>query len=91
VVSWSSRFAEPISLPDGKTLASLGEAIAHLVKTVPAAERKAPAVLTAAKLLTQKSRRHHHRHEPGQAQEISALLDGRTRPSDCQEGAGSSG
>jgi hypothetical protein len=52
VVSWASRFDEPIVLPDGETLASLGEAIAHLAKTVPAPERKMPAVLTAAEMLT---------------------------------------
>lgn len=51
-MSWNSRFAEPIVLPDGKKLASLRQAIAHLVKTVPAAERRMPAVLTAAELLT---------------------------------------
>jgi hypothetical protein len=51
-VSWDSRFAEPIVLEDGVKLASLRQAIAHLVKTVPAAERGSPAVLTAAELLT---------------------------------------
>jgi hypothetical protein len=51
-VSWSQRFAEPIVLPDGAKLATLRQAIAHLVKTVPAAERSSPAVLTAAELLT---------------------------------------
>jgi hypothetical protein len=39
-------------LPDGKELTSLREAIAHLVNTVPAAERQKPAVLTAAEMLT---------------------------------------
>jgi hypothetical protein len=38
-VSWDQRFAEPIVLPDGIKLASLREAIAHLVKTVPSSER----------------------------------------------------
>jgi hypothetical protein len=52
VVSWDSRFAEPIVLPDGANLASLRESIAHLVKTIPAAERRSPAVLTAAEMLT---------------------------------------
>ena len=51
-MSWANRFADPIVLPDGKQLASLGEAIAHLAKTVPAAERKMPAILTAAEMLT---------------------------------------
>jgi hypothetical protein len=35
-----------------KSWRHLGEAIAHLVKIVPAAERKMPALLTAAELLT---------------------------------------
>ena len=39
-------------LADGAKLASLRESIAHLVKTVPAAERRLPAVLTAAEMLT---------------------------------------
>jgi hypothetical protein len=51
-VSWSLRFAEPIVLADGAKLATLRQAIAHLVKTVPPAERGSPAVLTAAELLT---------------------------------------
>jgi hypothetical protein len=44
VVSWDSRFAEPIELPGGAKLASLREAIAHLVNTIPASERRMPAV-----------------------------------------------
>ena len=51
-MSWDSRFAEPIELPDGIKLASLRESIAHLVKTIPAAERGLPAVLSAAEMLT---------------------------------------
>jgi hypothetical protein len=51
-VAWDRRFAEPIVLPDGIKLASLRESIAHLVKTIPAAERRVPVVLTAAELLT---------------------------------------
>jgi hypothetical protein len=51
-VSWSLRFAEPIVLADGAKLASLRESIAHLVKTIPAAERRLRAVLTAAEMLT---------------------------------------
>jgi hypothetical protein len=51
-VSWDSRFAESIVLPDGAKLASLRESIAHVVKTIPAAERRVPVVLTAAELLT---------------------------------------
>jgi hypothetical protein len=52
VVSWASRFADPIVLPNGQKLASLREAIAHLVNTVPARERQMPSVVTAAELLT---------------------------------------
>jgi hypothetical protein len=51
-VSWSLRFAEPIVLADGAKLATLRQAMAHLVKTVPSAERGSPAVLTVAELLT---------------------------------------
>ena len=51
-MSWDSRFAEPIELPGGVKLASLREAVAHLVKTVPSSERHLPVVLTAAELLT---------------------------------------
>jgi hypothetical protein len=35
-VSWDQRFSEPIVLRDGAKLASLREAIAHLVKREPA-------------------------------------------------------
>jgi hypothetical protein len=52
IVSWDARFAEPIVLPDGAKLATLRQAIAHLVKTIPAAERRMPVVLTAAEMLT---------------------------------------
>jgi hypothetical protein len=51
-VSWSLRFAEPIVLEDGAKLASLRQAIAHLVKSIPAAECDMPVVLTAAEMLT---------------------------------------
>jgi hypothetical protein len=51
-VSWSLRFAEPIVLADGVKLATLRQAVSHLVKTVPPAEPGSPAVLTAAELLT---------------------------------------
>jgi hypothetical protein len=51
-VSWTLRFTEPIVLADGVKLVSLRHAIAHLVKTIPAAERSLPAVLTAAEMLT---------------------------------------
>jgi anti-sigma regulatory factor (Ser/Thr protein kinase) len=51
-VSWSLRFSEPIVLADGAKLATLRQAIAHLVQTVPPAERRMPVVLTAAEILT---------------------------------------
>ena len=51
-MSWSQRFAEPIVLADGAKLATLRQAIAHIVKTIPTAERGSPVVLTAAELLT---------------------------------------
>src|ERR1700733_7343040 len=52
VVSWDSRFPEPIELPGGVKLASLREAIVHLVNTIPSSERGTPVVLTAAELIT---------------------------------------
>jgi hypothetical protein len=51
-VSWDSRFAQPIELPGGGKLASLREAIVHLVNTVPSSERSLPVVLTAAEMIT---------------------------------------
>jgi len=51
-VSWDSRFPEPIELPCGVRLASLREAIVHLVNTVPSSERGTPVILTAAELIT---------------------------------------
>jgi hypothetical protein len=51
-VSWDSRFPEPIELPCGVRLASLRDAIVHLVNTVPSSERGTPVVLTAAELIT---------------------------------------
>jgi hypothetical protein len=56
-VSWDSRFAEPIELPGGVGLASLREAIVHLVNTVPSSERGTPVVLTAAELITSAAER----------------------------------
>jgi len=52
-VSWSLRFAEPIVLPDGRKLATLRDAISHLAKLIPEAERDMLEVLTASDLLTQ--------------------------------------
>jgi hypothetical protein len=56
-VSWDSRFAEPIELPGGVRLASLRDAIVHLVNTVPSCERGAPVILTAAELITSAAER----------------------------------
>jgi hypothetical protein len=56
-VSWDSRFPEPIELPSGAKLASLREAIVHLVNTVPSSERGTPVVLTAAELITSAAER----------------------------------
>ena len=49
---WSLRFHEPIVLPDGAKLATLGEAVAHLTKAIPKSEHNLPTVVTAAELLT---------------------------------------
>jgi hypothetical protein len=57
VVSWDSRFAEPIELPGGVRLASLRDAIVHLVNTVPSFERGTPVILTAAELITSAAER----------------------------------
>jgi hypothetical protein len=51
-VPWDKRFAEPIVLEDGSKLATLQDAIAHLARLVPNAERDMPEILTAAELLT---------------------------------------
>jgi hypothetical protein len=56
-VSWDSRFAEPIELPSGVSLASLRDAIVHLINTVPSSERGTPVVLTAAELITSAAER----------------------------------
>ena len=56
-VSWDSRFPDPIELPCGARLASLREAIVHLVNTVPSSERGTPVVLTAAELITSAAER----------------------------------
>jgi hypothetical protein len=47
-VSWDDRFAEPIVLDDGTKLATLRQAIAHLAKFIPKAERNLPEVMTKA-------------------------------------------
>jgi hypothetical protein len=56
-VSWDSHFAEPIELPSGVRLASLRDAIVHLVNTVPSSERGTPVILTAAELITSAAER----------------------------------
>ena len=56
-MSWDSRFAEPIELPGGVMLASLRDAIVHLVNTVPSSERGTPVILTAAELITSAAER----------------------------------
>jgi hypothetical protein len=56
-VSWDSRFAEPIELSGGVRLASLRDAIVHLVYTVPSSERGTPVILTAAELITSAAER----------------------------------
>ena len=55
-MSWDRRFPEPIELP-GVRLASLREAIVHLVNTVPSSERCTPVILTAAELITSAAER----------------------------------
>ena len=55
-MSWDSRFPEPIELPCGVRLASLREAIVHLVNTVPS-ERRMPVMLTAAEMITSAAER----------------------------------
>src|ERR1700733_5076377 len=57
VVSWDSRFPAPIELPCGVRLASLREAIVHLVNTVPSSERGTPVILTAAEMITSAAER----------------------------------
>jgi hypothetical protein len=56
-VSWDSRFPEPIELPCGVRLASLRDAIIHLVNTVPSSERSTPVILTAAEMITSAAER----------------------------------
>ena len=51
-MSWDQHFAEPIVLKDGSKLATLRDAIAHLAKLIPQAERNMPEILTASGLLT---------------------------------------
>jgi hypothetical protein len=55
--SWSRRFDDPITLPDGSELKTLREAIAYLARTVPKAEQAMPEVLAAAETLTHAAER----------------------------------
>src|ERR1700676_854152 len=52
IVSWDDRFPAPIVREDGTELASLRQAIAHLAKFIPKAERNLPEVLTASNIMT---------------------------------------
>jgi hypothetical protein len=47
-VSWSLRFAEPVTLPDGAKLATLREAVAHLGKAIPKSDHNMPSATPAA-------------------------------------------
>jgi hypothetical protein len=49
---WQRKFQDPIPRSDGARLNTLREAIAYLVKAVPASERDMAAVTTAAEMLT---------------------------------------
>ena len=51
-MSWDDRFAEPIVLEDGTKLDTLRQAIAHLAKFIPKAERNLPEVLMASDIMT---------------------------------------
>jgi hypothetical protein len=55
-VSWDERFAEPIVLDDGTKLATLREAIAHLAKIIPKAERNLPEILTPSDIIANAAR-----------------------------------
>jgi hypothetical protein len=44
-------------MPSGVRLASLRDAIVHLVNTVPSSERGTPVILTAAELITSAAER----------------------------------
>lgn len=49
-MSWSRKLEDPITLPDGRTLRTLGDAGAYLV-SLPAKTRQSEAVQTAAEAL----------------------------------------
>lgn len=49
-MAWSQRFADPIPLPDGRTLITLREA-GHYIAALPAAQQNLPHWQTAAELL----------------------------------------
>ena len=63
--SWSRRFDDPITLPDGSELKTLREAIAYLARTVPKAEQAMPEVLAAAETLTTCGRTRDRMDVPG--------------------------
>jgi hypothetical protein len=52
-MNWSRRFDEPITLPDGKKLATLKDAIAWLAKEVPKSEHDMKEVQAAAHCVTE--------------------------------------
>lgn len=52
-MSWSNKFSEPISLPDGTEIVTLRDAVAYLAKSIPAHEQKLPSVQAAAFVVTQ--------------------------------------
>ena len=62
-MSWSLRFAEPIVLDDGAQLASLRQAIAHLVKT-DAAEHGGPVEFARIATLQALNRRIERTFDP---------------------------
>jgi hypothetical protein len=52
-MTWDLPFAEPILLTDGRKLATLREAIAHLGKIIPKSKHGMKEVQAAAHCLTQ--------------------------------------
>jgi hypothetical protein len=52
-VPWSIRFAPPITLPNGRKLVTLKDAIAWLAKEIPQSERLMKKVQAAAHCVTE--------------------------------------
>jgi hypothetical protein len=52
-LSWSTRFDEPIKLPDGRDLRTLKDAIAWLAKEIPQSEHLMKEVQAAAHCVTE--------------------------------------